>query len=150
MKMPHKPKTEEQRDAYRERARLKWAIDDDYRKKKQEENKKWMIDNRSKAIHINTRYRLKKYGLTVADFNKMSIDQNGRCALCKNLPKNTLVVDHDHKTGRVRGLLCEGCNLALGFFETRLKSSFTLIYLYLNSIKSPSFPDIFFETRNML
>jgi hypothetical protein len=40
--------------------------------------------------------------------------QAGRCACCGNLQKN-LVVDHDHDTGRVRGLLCNNCNLMIGY-----------------------------------
>jgi hypothetical protein len=67
-------------------------------------------------------YRLRaKYGLSVADFNRMVADQNGRCAICETVPKQSqespsgLVVDHNHETGAVRGLLCPSCNVGIGF-----------------------------------
>ena len=44
--------------------------------------------------------------------------QNGRCAICgTRLPKGSLVIDHSHKTGDVRGLLCISCNTGLGMFK---------------------------------
>lgn len=58
---------------------------------------------------------LSKYGLTVEDYEKMFSAQNGQCAICGNAsPDKVLNVDHDHKTGKVRALLCNGCNTALG------------------------------------
>jgi len=44
------------------------------------------------------------------------VEQNGRCRVCLK-DATTLHIDHDHKTGIVRGLLCKSCNLALGFFN---------------------------------
>ena len=57
-------------------------------------------------------HRLKaKYGLTLRQFLTILSIQNGVCALCKQLPqKGKLHIDHDHKTKRVRGLLCDPCN----------------------------------------
>lgn len=53
-------------------------------------------------------------GITEADYNAMLAAQGGGCAICGNPPKTRrLHVDHDHKTGRVRGLLCFRCNRAL-------------------------------------
>lgn len=56
--------------------------------------------------------RLRRYGLTVQQHEQMLIEQNNVCKICKNPPKGTrpLVVDHCHKTNKVRGLLCYGCN----------------------------------------
>jgi len=49
----------------------------------------------------------KKYGITIKQYNLMLKQQGGVCKLCKRPPKSVrLAVDHDHKSGRVRGLLC--------------------------------------------
>jgi hypothetical protein len=51
--------------------------------------------------------RVKKYGITVEQFREMARRQGGVCALCSLPPKvKPLEIDHDHRTGRVRGLLC--------------------------------------------
>jgi len=60
-----------------------------------------------------------KYGMTEADYQARCDAQGGRCAICRQPPpshKPILHVDHDHDSGRVRGLLCSDCNLALGLF----------------------------------
>lgn len=54
----------------------------------------------------------RKYGITPEKFDEMSASQNGACAVCGSTER--LVIDHDHETGAVRGLLCNSCNLALG------------------------------------
>ena len=59
------------------------------------------------------KYLRAKYGLTLAQFKKMEFDQKGLCKICLRPPKPgglSLRVDHDHKTERVRGLLCYRCN----------------------------------------
>lgn len=55
------------------------------------------------------------YKITVADYNAMVEKQGGGCAICYTVPPYRLFVDHDPKTGRVRGLLCNRCNIALGY-----------------------------------
>lgn len=54
-----------------------------------------------------------KYGLSASDYRGMICSQKGRCAICKHSMK-TPHVDHDHRTGKVRGLLCLKCNVVLG------------------------------------
>lgn len=60
--------------------------------------------------------RLAQYGLTEDQFEEMSTAQDGACQICGTVPEQ-LVVDHDHVTGVVRGLLCRPCNAALGIFK---------------------------------
>ena len=55
-------------------------------------------------------------GLTLEEYDQLLSSQGGVCAICKTPPKpggRRLNVDHDHKTGKVRGLLCHRCNRAL-------------------------------------
>jgi hypothetical protein len=59
------------------------------------------------------RERLREYGLTVDDFDRMLVEQVGRCGAC-SAPLVKVNVDHCHQTGAVRGLLCGGCNSAAG------------------------------------
>lgn len=63
-------------------------------------------------------YRLlNKYGLTVEAFETMLHEQKSACAICRRVlgrGKNGLHIDHDHASGRVRGLLCRSCNHMLG------------------------------------
>lgn len=54
------------------------------------------------------------YGISVEEYDKMLEFQDGKCAICHKPPKNKrLAVDHDHKTGIIRGLLCSMCNQSL-------------------------------------
>jgi recombination endonuclease VII len=69
------------------------------------------------------RTRKHRFGITPEDFQAMVDAQDGRCALCRQIPKppkghgTPFVVDHDHVTRQVRGLLCSPCNKGLGNFE---------------------------------
>ena len=68
--------------------------------------------------------RLKNvFGVPRGWYTKQSAKQKGVCAICKK-PNNTewrrLAVDHDHKTGKIRGLLCGKCNSDLGWLEANL------------------------------
>ncbi len=65
-------------------------------------------------------YLKKKYGLSLEDFQIMFDIQGGVCAICGEAEvKQLLSVDHDHKTDKVRGLLCHLCNTGLGYFRDR-------------------------------
>jgi len=64
--------------------------------------------------------RLKhSYGITLAQYEEFLSKQKGVCAICKNKcsTNRRLAVDHDHRTGKVRGLLCARCNKGLGEFQ---------------------------------
>jgi hypothetical protein len=73
------------------------------------------------SVKSQRKYKLKKYGLTEEMYEKMLAEQDGKCAICRNAPDQNshpnqrfLSVDHDHTTGRVRGLLCANCNHMIG------------------------------------
>lgn len=66
------------------------------------------------------RSHLRDYGLSKAEFHSLLVKQGGACAICGGMErtsKKVLSVDHDHATGRVRGLLCHHCNVGLGHFQ---------------------------------
>jgi hypothetical protein len=54
------------------------------------------------------RHLKRKYNMTPEEFEALSVAQGGKCAICSREGK--LVVDHDHESGKVRGLLCKNCN----------------------------------------
>lgn len=58
------------------------------------------------------------YGITVDDFDLMFIKQNGKCKICDSYNNGkTLHVDHCYTSGKVRGLLCNKCNTAIGLLN---------------------------------
>lgn len=61
---------------------------------------------------------LRRFGLTIEDYERMFEDQGGLCRICKKPPTESrrLAVDHCHDSNIVRGLLCGNCNLGLGHF----------------------------------
>ena len=61
------------------------------------------------------RHNIRRYGIEPATYDQLLNEQEGKCKICSRFPSNrSLHIDHDHKTGEVRGLLCHGCNTALG------------------------------------
>lgn len=57
--------------------------------------------------------RSSRYGIPRGEYERMYAEQGGRCAAC-GTERPTLCVDHDHGSGKVRGLLCDGCNKGIG------------------------------------
>jgi hypothetical protein len=74
-------------------------------------SRRWRTENPEKTHAI---WRKFKYKITEEEFNKILKLQNNKCAICKKDFLKTPRVDHDHKTGGIRGLLCEKCNFLLG------------------------------------
>jgi Recombination endonuclease VII len=76
----------------------------------------WNKNNPSKVKETRRKNKLKqKYGITPEEYDKMFTEQNGVCYLCgSDHQRRPLNVDHCHSTGRIRKLLCDKCNMALG------------------------------------
>jgi hypothetical protein len=100
--------TKEEKAAYQKAYRAK------YREKLNAYNRKYNKDyqTRNKDQYAATQ-RKSKYGLTQDEYDALKEKQEGKCAICGCVPKK-LCVDHDHQSGKVRGLLCNKCNVALG------------------------------------
>lgn len=87
--------------------------------------REWVEKNPEKAFNSHL---LRRFGITLDQYNAMAAEQGGVCAICGEPPtsirnrrkgaqrtfKARLVVDHDHATGKVRGLLCSSCNTGIG------------------------------------
>lgn len=88
--------------------------------RKEETSKRTKIRRQENPDHF-TDIRLRSwYGISKADYDKMFIEQKGKCKICNNVRK--LSVDHDHDTLKVRGLLCSKCNIAIGLLEENISS----------------------------
>lgn len=96
--------------------------------KTEQDNRRRRIDPEWREI-ITTkdrnRYYKRTYGISLAEYDELLESQKGTCAICGNennttygrAKKGRLCVDHCHKTGKIRGLLCGSCNAALGQFK---------------------------------
>lgn len=85
-----------------------------YQRDNKEKIKSYYVNNKDKILENSKRGRYKnEYGITVKDYDTMLQTQNNRCAICYK-SSNTLCVDHNHVTGKVRGLLCKKCNIGIG------------------------------------
>lgn len=60
------------------------------------------------------RYIKRKYGLTLEEYEGLLKSQDGLCVIC--MTRKPLYIDHNHSTGKVRGILCQQCNTAIGYF----------------------------------
>lgn len=80
---------------------------------------KWRQENPERYELQKRTQNLKQFGLTVEIYDKMHMDQKGLCLIClkPETESKRLAVDHDHATGKVRGLLCSRCNSSIGKFE---------------------------------
>lgn len=127
--------TEEQRAKERERKRIQRAKYPHYREYARENQRKKREDPEFLEMHRNrekqrrtddplyTRRQMlrRQYGMTLEEYESMAQEQGGVCKICCGPPTSRgLVVDHCHKTGKVRGLLCSTCNTALGQFRDDL------------------------------
>lgn len=86
------------------------------------------IDKRN-SLYVKNGGNLRRYGITLKEYNALLKKQNNVCAICGGVETATLngiikklAVDHCHKTKMVRGLLCDRCNRGLGYFKDNIKT----------------------------
>lgn len=81
--------------------------------------RKWQVSNKGKIKGYARAAGLKySYGISLEDYARLYKKQRGRCKIC-SVEKETLCVDHNHTSGKIRGLLCRQCNAALGLFRDK-------------------------------
>lgn len=96
-------------------------------KKGKETQNKYIIKSR---IYRKERRLKKEYGMTLVDYNLLYLKQKKSCAICFNRLLD-LKIDHDHETGKVRGLLYSSCNCAIGLMKDNTENLMSAIK-YLN------------------
>lgn len=89
------------------------------------------------ADELYNDYLCKKYNITLAEYNQLLLKQNYVCALCHKPEKNRkLLVDHDHNTKRVRGLLYTTCNTSIAILVDN-HSGLNELIMYLSKGEQP-------------
>ena len=93
---------------------------------KRENGAKYRAENKKRILFKN---RLGRYGISAEEFETLWDKQNGACAVCgTSFNDNEYRIDHDHDTGKVRGLLCVSCNAGIGLLKDSPK-------VLLNAVK---------------
>jgi hypothetical protein len=96
------------------------------KKKINKRNKEYYLKNQFLILKQAKEYNLKKkYGLTTKQYEDMIKNQNYECNICSKKFNNKInslkaCVDHDHETGKIRSILCNSCNGALGFIKENI------------------------------
>lgn len=97
--------------------------------KYKENNRAWRLAHPDRMKEIHKEWRAKnpdrvrsagfknRYGITADDYDQMLQSQRGKCSICSRNQKDVrlpFVIDHNHETGKIRGLLCFRCNTGIG------------------------------------
>ncbi len=110
--------------------------------KAKEHSKKLYYSNKEKALEVNrtwysknkdkvkNNYLKRNYGMSLDEYNTLLTLQNNVCAICfkKEILDKSLIVDHNHETGKVRGLLCDKCNFAIGLLSDNPETVMSAFY----------------------
>lgn len=112
-----------------ESAELRLRFTDTQREERRAKQREYdAVRPKRKYAHTYWKQIMKKYGLTREAYESMVLSQGGVCAICQQPPKNTdkwnnkLHVDHDHRTGKIRQLLCHFCNKGVGSLGDDVKT----------------------------
>ncbi len=123
------PLSREERNA---RQRARWPLVKE--KHRQARLRREALNPNARAYEKTAR-KLKKYGLTAEQYTQMFINQQNLCGICKQPEQlkqftgtiKPLSVDHCHKTGQVRMLLCNSCNVGLANFKENINTMWNAI-----------------------
>lgn len=106
-------------DQFHKRARSKDGLTSRCGPCRSQEVREYRVKYPEKVIEYGRTSNLRKaFGITVAEYEALLAEQSGGCGICGKTctTGRRLAVDHDHETGRVRGLLCSRCNRGIGLF----------------------------------
>lgn len=108
-------RTRQQQDVVNQRRRERYRNDPEFRERAKQAAKETRVRNPRTRL----KQLLREYGMTIEQYENLVLKQNGVCAICKGKSSgdkrsSRLFIDHCHKTGKVRGLLCSPCNLGIG------------------------------------
>lgn len=87
--------------------------------KRLEYDRTWKRKNTTSLDRRRSKLKM-KYGISLEEYDRVFEEQGGRCAICGETSDSYLVVDHDHLTKEIRGLLCNFCNIGLGIFKDNI------------------------------
>lgn len=96
-------------------AQLRWLAKPGTREKKLAHDHKWLAKPGTRERYRENHLR-RKYGLETGEWDERFKAQGSRCAICRGTSPNWHT-DHDHFSGKVRGILCQPCNIGLGGFR---------------------------------
>lgn len=120
--MPYKDK--EKAKLYAKEYAKRRRLDPEYKLKGLIQSTEWSKNNKERSGRSIRNSHLKKaYGITLNEYEDLFEKQGGLCSICsqpERINKAYLAVDHCHTTGKVRGLLCQACNVTLGKVEERV------------------------------
>jgi len=106
------------------------------------DSREWARNNRDRA---KSNQLMKKFGITLDDYTGILKFQGGRCAICRSTRSGVrkFHVDHDHQTGKIRGLLCHLCNAGLGC----LRDSPKILSAAIGYLRQPQLAIAYAEKR---
>jgi hypothetical protein len=109
----------------------------EYRKNNPEKFKNYYMKRKEKQRLWARERLLKKYGLNSETFNHLFTLQEGKCAICR-IPfnGNTPKIDHNHKTGKTRSLLCQECTFVLGYADKMLDKNISILEEFAKYLKT--------------
>jgi hypothetical protein len=116
----HKEKINEYKKEYRKEHKKEIKIfQKKYRQKHKDESKRYREEHKEELKEYDLK---RKYNISLKDYNFLLQKQNYKCAVCNKVFQNgkNTHIDHNHKTGKIRGLLCGKCNKGMGLFEDNL------------------------------
>jgi hypothetical protein len=105
-------------------------LNPEFAERQRENQRQWVLQHHERKRESDKAYRAKldpeyrrarslwsNHRITVAQYTAILKEQKGRCAICGRKQRRHLAVDHNHKTGEIRGLLCFRCNFGLSWFQ---------------------------------